>query len=138
MHVSMCGALGIGGHLIHWGAEKRAEAKYWIARHKDIRSIIQFGDLYRLRAPQQHPFSALQYVSKDKKEAVLFAFRTHQLLIPYVEAQPPVYLCGLDPTASYKVDGFDKIHSGLAWMQIGIDIHLTDYQSTLLHILQIA
>ena len=26
MHVSMCGALGIGGHLVHWGAERRAEA----------------------------------------------------------------------------------------------------------------
>jgi len=137
MHVSMCGALGIGGHLVHWGKEKREQAAYWIAVYKEIRPIIQFGDLYRLRSPQQNSFSALQYVSKDKKEAVLFAFRAHQPLIPYVEAQPPVYLRGLIPTAAYKVDGFDEIRSGLAWMQIGIEIHLSDYQSTILRIRQV-
>ena len=137
MHVSMCGALGIGGHLVHWGAEQRAQAAYWIARYKEIRPIIQFGDLYRLHSAQQNPFSAVQYVSKDKKESMLFAFRTHQPLIPHVEAQPPVYLRGLVPTASYQVEGIDEIRSGLAWMQIGIEIHLLDYQSTILRIRQV-
>ncbi len=47
MHVSMFGALAFGGHLIHWGAERRAEAARWISVYKEIRPIIQFGDLYR-------------------------------------------------------------------------------------------
>ena len=68
-HVSMCGSLGIGGHLAHWDAARRSEAADWIAPYKEIRPIIQFGDLYRLRSPQQDPFSALEYVSKDKREA---------------------------------------------------------------------
>ncbi len=55
-HVSMCGVLGIGGHLLHWSEQERVEAKRLIAQYKEIRSIIQFGDLYRLRSPQQHPF----------------------------------------------------------------------------------
>jgi hypothetical protein len=55
-----------------------------------------------------------------------------------VEAQPPIYLRGLAPTASYQVDGFAGIRSGLAWMQIGIEIHLSDYQSTILRIHQVA
>jgi len=67
-HVSMCGSLGIGGHLLRWSEAQRAEAARWIALYKEIRPIIQFGDLYRLRSPQTHAFSAVQYVSKDRSE----------------------------------------------------------------------
>jgi alpha-galactosidase len=136
MHVSMCGALGIGGHLVHWGPARRAEAARWIALYKEIRPIIQFGDLYRLRSPQQNPYSALQYVSKDKKEAVLFAFRSHQPLLPIVEAQPPLYPRGLEPTANYTVEGCAVVRSGLAWMQTGIELRLADYHSAILRIRQ--
>ena len=136
MHVSMCGSLGIGGHLAHWGSEKRAEAKHWIARYKELREIVQFGDLYRLRSPQEHSFSALQYVSKDKKDAVLFAFRTHQPMIPQVEFQPPIYPRGLEPDAAYTLDGSDETRSGLAWMTLGIELYLTDYQSRVLRLRQ--
>ncbi|MGE5373791.1 MAG: alpha-galactosidase, partial [Bacteroidota bacterium] len=90
MHVSMCGALGIGGHLGHWDEDKREQAAYWIARYKEIRPIIQFGDLYRLYSPQQGCFSAVEYVSKDKREAVLFAFRTHKPAVHQLEIQPPI------------------------------------------------
>ena len=137
MHVSMCGALGIGGHLVHWGADKRDQAAYWIARYKEIRPIIQFGDLYRLRSPQQSAFSALQYVSKDRTEAVLFAFRTHQPFIPQLEAQPPIYLRGLNPTAHYTIDEYEEVRSGLAWMRTGLDLYLSDYQSTVRRIRQV-
>ncbi len=137
MHVSMCGSLGIGGHLVHWSAEQREQAAYWIARYKEIRSIIQFGDLYRLRSPQQNPFSAVQYVSKDRRESVLFAFRTHRPSATQLELQPPVYLRGLDPTASYAIDDYEEVRSGLAWMRTGLDIYLADYQSTLLRIRQV-
>lgn len=138
MHVSMVGALGIGGHLAHWGAERRAEAARWIARYKEIRPTIQFGDLYRLRSAQQNPFSALMYVSKDQKEAVLFAFRTHQPLLPQIEPQPPLYPRGLDPQARYAVEGLDQVRSGLGWMRTGIELILSDYQSTILHFKQVA
>jgi alpha-galactosidase len=138
MHVSMCGALGIGGHLVHWGEKRRAEAARWIAVYKKIRPLIQFGDLYRLRSPQAGAFSALQYVSQDKSEAVLFAFRTHQPMAPIPEPLPPLYLRGLDPNARYTVEGFRGARSGLAWMRSGIEVMLLDYQSTLLHIRQVS
>jgi alpha-galactosidase len=127
----------IGGHLVHWGAERRAEAAKWIARYKEIRPIIQFGDLYRLRSAQQNSFSALMYVSKDRKQAVLFAFRTHQPLIPQPEPQPPIYPRGLDPKALYKVEGIEEARSGLAWMRTGIELFLEDYQSTILQFRQV-
>ncbi len=155
LHVSMCGALGIGGHLVHWGEDKRREAAYWIKVYKEIRPILQFGDLYRLRSPrasagttspQENAFSAppagtgttsLQYVSKDKKESVLFAFRTHEPHIPQFEARPPIYPRGLNPTAKYTIDDQSETRTGLAWMNIGLDLYLSNFQSTVLRIRQV-
>jgi alpha-galactosidase len=137
LHASMCGALGIGGHLVHWGEDKRREAAYWIRLYKEIRPIIQFGDLYRLRSSQENAFSALQYVSKDKKESVLFAFRTHETHVPQLEARPPIYPRGLNPDAKYAIDDQSETRTGLAWMNIGIDLYLSNYQSSLLRIRQV-
>ncbi len=126
-HVSMCGVLGIGGHLVHWGEERRAEAAHWIALYKQIRHLVQFGDQYRLRSPQQHPYSAVQYVSKDQAEGVLFAFRTH---LPPPAILPPLYLRGLAPEARYEVEGIVGVRSGLAWMRSGLYLDLKDFDST--------
>jgi alpha-galactosidase len=130
-HVSMCGSLGVGGHLLKWTPEQRAEAARWIALYKAIRHIVQFGDLYRLRSAQTHPFSAVQYLSKDKAEGVLFAFRTH--LAPPAQL-PPLYLRGLDPEARYEVEGIAGARSGSAWMRGGIELDLNDFGSTVRHI----
>lgn len=127
-HVSMCGVLGIGGHLAHWGAEKRAEAAKFIATYKEIRHIIQFGDQYRLRSPQHHPFSAVQYMTKDRSAGVLFAFRTH---LPPPANLPPIYPRGLDPQATYEIEGVEGARSGLAWMRVGLNIALHDFESAL-------
>jgi alpha-galactosidase len=126
-HASMCGSLGVGGHLIKWSPAQRAEAARWIAQYKQIRHLVQSGDLYRLRSAQTHPFSAVQYVSKDRAESVLFAFRTH---VPPPAQLPPLFLRGLDPDARYKVEGIAGARSGMAWMHAGIYVHLNDFEST--------
>jgi alpha-galactosidase len=126
-HVSMCGSLGIGGHLLHWSEADREQAAHWIALYKEIREIIQLGDQYRLRAPQQHPYAAVQYMRKDKSEGVLFAFRTH---IPEPAQLPLLYPRGLDPQARYAIEGLTEVRSGLGWMQAGVHLPLRDFQST--------
>jgi alpha-galactosidase len=126
-HVSMCGSLGVGGHLAHWSAQQRAEAAEWIALYKEIRPIIQFGDQYRLRSAQTHPCSAVQYMSKDRNAGVLFAFRTH---LPDPSSLPTIRLRGLDPQARYQIEGFPAARSGLAWMADGLPIQLHDFEST--------
>ncbi|GAC1538079.1 MAG: alpha-galactosidase [Herpetosiphon sp.] len=126
-HVSMCGALGVGGHLLHWSDEQCTNAANLIAQYKDIRHIVQFGDLYRLRSPQKHAFSAVQYVSKDASESVLFAFRTH---LPPPAHLPLLYLRGLDAGAMYAIEGFRDVRSGQGWMKAGIVIELDDFEST--------
>ena len=127
MHVSMCGTLGIGGHLLQWGAARRAEAARWIAVYKELRPIVQLGDQYRLRSPQAHAFSAVQYMKKDRAEGVLFAFRTH---LPGPAILPALYLQGLEPEALYEVEGLSGGRSGRAWMEAGLRLELNDFQST--------
>lgn len=126
-HVGMCGILGIGCHLARLSDAEREEAARWIALYKEIRHVIQLGELYRLRPPQSHRFSAVQYVARDRSEAVLFAFRTH--LPPRAEL-PPLYLRGLDPEARYEVEGLLGARSGRAWMEAGMRLALGDFEST--------
>jgi len=91
-------------------------------------------DMSRESSYQQGPFSALQYVSKDRREAVLFAFRTHKPAVHQLEIMPPIYPRGLDPDALYQVEDRDEIRSRMAWMQLGLDLYLSDYQSAMLRI----
>ena len=127
MHVSMCGALGIGGHLLRWEAAQRAEAAKWIVVYKELRPIVQGGDQYRLRSPQSHAFSGMQYMRKDRAEGVLFAFRTHQ---PEPVILPALHSRGLEPDALYEVEGVSGARSGRAWMEAGLQLELKDFQST--------
>ncbi len=133
-HVSMCGALGIGANLLAWSQGEREEAARWVALYKEIRPIVQLGDQYRLRSPLDGSFSAMQYVSKDRREAVLFAFRTHQARVAKL---PALRLRGLAPEARYAVEGVEEIKSGAAWMRLGIDLVLGDFQSTMRRIRQV-
>jgi len=37
----------------------------------------------------------------------------------------------------YQVDERDEVRSGLAWMRLGLDLYLSDYQSSMLRIRQV-
>jgi alpha-galactosidase len=134
-HVSMCGSLGVGGNLLEWDQAERQLGSDCIQLYKAIRHIIQFGDQYRLIAPQKHAYSAVQYVSQDKGEGVLFVFRTH---IPDPFNFPIIRLRGLEPGALYTVEGFEQPRSGKAWMEAGLKVELKNLQSRVLRIKQVS
>jgi len=127
-HVSMCGTLGIGANLLHWNDSEREQARALIAQYKAIRPIVQGGELYRLKSPLTGAFSALEYVSQDRAEGVLFAFRTH---MPEPVVLPPLRLAGLEPAALYRMDGLEGTLSGAALMNVGISLELKDFSSVL-------
>jgi alpha-galactosidase len=133
-HVSMLGALGMSVDLAEWSEEEIAAGAEQIALYKEIRQLVQFGDQYRLLPAQGKTYSAWQYVGKDRAEAVLFAFRTH---VREPARIPPIYLQGLDPAASYTVEGFDEVRSGQAWMNIGLRIPHGNFESTVRRIKRI-
>lgn len=126
-HVSMCGSLGIGGNLLEWGEEERNEAAYWISRYKNLRGIIQLGDQYRLG------LQAMQYMSRDHQHGVLFVFNVGQ---PGQATTVKIRLQGLHPEATYEIEGFSEIKSGLDFMSEDIDFSLSPFESTLREIHQ--
>ncbi|GAA2769083.1 hypothetical protein GCM10010104_01930 [Streptomyces indiaensis] len=93
---AMAGVLGVGGDLTGWTSGELAEAGEWVRLYKEIRHLVQRGDLYRLR-PQQGGLSAVQYVLGD--ETVVLAWLQAQR---YGVPVPSLRLRGLDPTASYE------------------------------------
>jgi alpha-galactosidase len=104
---------------------------------KEIRGSVQHGALYRLFSPREGEFTANQYVAKDGRQSVLFAFLHSQ---QYLRPAPTIYLRGLDEHAVYRLrpmdDKFvDKLAtaSGSYLMNHGIELRLTgDFDSTML------
>ena len=130
-HVSMCGTLGVGGNLLQWDQAERKLAADRIRLYKEIREVIQFGDQYRLISAQKNEYSAVQYVSKDKSESVLFVFRTY-IRDPF--NLPMIYLRGLEAEARYTVEGMEGARSGKAWMEVGLKVPLLNLHSKVLRI----
>ncbi|WP_030936173.1 alpha-galactosidase [Streptomyces sp. NRRL S-646] len=111
---SMAGVLGVGGDLTRWTEEELAEAGEWVGLYKEIRPLVQHGDLYRLRPPRGG-LSAVQYVRGD--EAVVLAWLQAQ---SHGEPVPALRLRGLDPTASYECPETGEIHSGAVLLHHGL------------------
>ena len=132
---AMMGSMGIGANLNRWSDEDFALASKMAAYYKTIRATVQEGDLYRLASPHEGELTASQYVSRDGRQSVLFAFlRSQQFLRP----APTIYLRGLGPNANYRVISIDDklidkadVLSGAYLMNHGLNFNLTgDFDST--------
>ncbi|MGD1219073.1 alpha-galactosidase [Streptomyces krungchingensis] len=111
---AMAGVLGIGGDLSAWSGEELAEAREWVGLYKEIRPVVQRGDLYRLRPPEGG-LSAVQYVHGD--ETVVLAWLQAQR---YGEPAAPLRLRGLDPTQAYECRETGEIHRGAVLLHHGL------------------
>ena len=107
--MAMQGSLGIGADLNRWQSEDVAVAKRMIGYYKAIRDTVQNGALYRLTMPSAGNFSASEYVSENKSQAVLFAFLHSQ---QFGRGLPAVVLEGLDGTATYALSPLDAKPKG--------------------------
>jgi len=133
---SMQGSLGVGANLSRWTPAEFATAERMISQYKSIRETVQRGLLYRLLEPTHgSEQSATEYVSRDGRQTVVFAFlHSSTELYPY----PRLYLRGLKPDARYRLNAMDgKVAagtpgeaSGSYWMNHGIDVDLIgDFQA---------
>jgi alpha-galactosidase len=102
--MAMQGALGLGADLNRWQGEDLAVARRMIGYYKSIRETVQNGLLYRLRLPSGRNFSASEYVSENKSQAVLFAFLHSQ---QFGHSLPALALQGLDGNATYALSRLD-------------------------------
>jgi alpha-galactosidase len=114
-HVAMAGALGVGGDLLRWTDAELAEAAELIAAYKDIRPVIQRGQLYRLASVLDGPFGASEYVAGDDV-VVLGWWGPRQC-----GARPGrIRLAGLEAGARYRDSGSGRQHWGSALMAEGL------------------
>ncbi|MEU5341827.1 alpha-galactosidase [Streptomyces sp. NPDC020766] len=111
---AMAGVLGVGGDLTRWSDEELAEARTWVELYKEIRPVVQGGDLHRLRAPEGG-LSAVQY-SRDGEVVVLAWLQAQH----YGEPVAPVRLSGLDPAAAYECLETGEVHRGAVLLHHGL------------------
>lgn len=111
---AMAGVLGVGGDLTRWTPRELAEAREWVALYKEIRPVVQRGDLHRLRAPQGGS-SAVQYVLGD--DVVVLAWLQAQ---HYGEPAAPLRLRGLDPAAAYACRETGETYRGAVLAHHGL------------------
>ncbi|MCK8487649.1 alpha-galactosidase [Paenibacillus sp. MBLB2552] len=117
--VAMSGNFGYELDLTRFTDEEKETAKRQIAMYKEIRGLVQQGDLYRLQSPFEGNETAWMFVSPDQEDAILFYFR--------VLAEPngplrSVKLQGLDPAKDYEVAGSGEVYGGDRLMSAGLSM----------------
>ena len=95
--VAMSARFGMDLDLTKLSAEDKAICAGAINAYKQIRDVTQLGELYRLEAPHENFRGALNFVSPDRRRAVVFAFQLKD------GANRPVFPQGLDPDQHYTV-----------------------------------
>lgn len=131
-HSSMMGMLGIGADISRFPEEALEEFAGYIAEYKEIRETVQYGQQYRLSSLRESPLHAVEYVSEDGEDIVVFTF--HQGFC-HDAVEPRVYLEGLEPDGVYQVEGMEgKLH-GSTLMKAGLETGLGgDFDSRMFRI----
>ena len=137
--VAMSGRLGMEIQPKNMTAEEKDLCRKAIAEYKEIRPVVQFGDLYRLVSPYDGKnIASLMYCSPQKDKAVFYWWKLETF---YNEHLPRVRMQGLDPDKSYRIHELNridnealpyegKVFSGKYLMENGLEMplkHKVDY-----------
>ncbi|MEG0948823.1 MAG: alpha-galactosidase [Bacteroidales bacterium] len=137
--VAMSGRLGMEIQPKHMSDEEKTLCRNAIGQYKQIRPIVQFGDLYRLMSPYDKTgVASLMYVTPEKDKSVFYWWKTEHFCNQHL---PRVNMAGLDPTKKYRITELNRIDneplifegmvfSGRFLMANGLEIpytHRVDY-----------
>ncbi len=132
--VAMSGRLGMEIQPKNMTDEEKALCKKAISEYKEIRPVVQFGDLYRLVSPfDNQGLSSIMYVSEAKDKAVFYWWKLANFYNCHL---PRVRMAGLDANKMYKVRELDvidnkplpcdgKAYSGKFLMEHGLEMPYT-------------
>lgn len=134
--VAMSGRLGIELQPKHMSDEERAQCTQAFADYKELRPIVQTGNLYRLLSPfSREGLASLMYVDDARSHAVLFIYKVDNYCDQPI---PRIRLAGLDPDRTYTLTERNvktgqqpcslsgKQFTGRFLMSVGIEIPLRD------------
>lgn len=107
--VAMSGRLGMEMQPKDMTDKDKDFARRAIAAYKEIRPVVQLGDLYRLVSPYDNKgVSSLMYATEDKSRAVFFAYKTDHFINMTV---PFVRMSGLDPGRNYRITDLTPVRA---------------------------
>ena len=142
--VAMTGRLGMEIQPKNMTDDEKDFARKAIAAYKEIRPVVQQGDLYRLVSPYDRKgVASLMYVAPDKRQAVFFAYKLEHFVNQTI---PVLRMDGLDPEKHYRVTELNvadkrplavegKVFSGRFLMDNGLNLPLrTEYASRCLRL----
>ncbi|MBU9951486.1 alpha-galactosidase [Bacteroides xylanisolvens] len=136
--VAMSGRLGMEIQPKDMTDEEKELCRKAIAEYKEIRPVVQLGDIYRLVSPYDKlGVASLMYTSPEKDKAVFYWWKLEHF---YNQHLPRVKMAGLAPNAEYRIcelnridkqplDFEGKIFSGAYLMANGLELpanHLVD------------
>ncbi len=105
--VAMSGRLGMEIQPKNMTDEEKALCRKAISEYKQIRPIVQFGDIYRLVSPYDHKgLASMMYVTERKDKAVFYWWKTETMQNQHL---PRVKMAGLDPTRTYTIHELNRI-----------------------------
>ena len=135
--VAMSGRMGLELDPKDMSAEELCFVKEAVACYKEIRPVVQFGDLYRLYSPYDNDIAAIEYLYGGRAIAFVYKIKHH-----LGQAIPKFKVKGLDPTKMYRLDELNtssdvlhstsvgKVISGAILMNVGISLTmLKEYDS---------
>lgn len=129
--VASTGRLGMELQPSTMTDEEKDFCRKAIATYKQIRPIVQQGDIYRLVSPYDNAgYASMLYCTPEKDKAVVYWWKIDHYIDQYI---PAVRLAGLNPDANYKVTELNRIEkkalsfegktfSGKFLMETGLDI----------------
>ena len=132
--VAMSGRLGMEIQPKNMTDEEKALCRQAIKEYKEIRPVVQFGDIYRLMSPfDKKGLASLMYVSEQKDKAVFYWWKTEQFQNEHL---PRIKMAGLNPDKMYQVHELNRIdqtplycegksYSGAYLMNHGLEMPLS-------------
>ena len=138
--VAMSGRLGIELQPKDMTDEERQQCTTCFKDYKELRDVVQTGNLYRLVNPYNRKgVASLMYVDDAQQQGALFVYKTDNY---YNQSLPRIRLAGLDPDKTYTITEKNvrvwkepcslsgKQFSGRFLMEVGIEVPLwEDYAS---------
>lgn len=105
--VAMSGRLGMEIQPKNMTDSEKGLCRKAIADYKQIRPIVQFGDIYRLVSPyDKQGLASLMYVSSKKDEAVFYWWKLEHFMNQHL---PRVKMAGLNPKSNYCIHELNRI-----------------------------
>ncbi len=146
--VAMSGRLGMEIQPKTMSDEEKEFSKHAIATYKEIRPVVQFGDLYRLISPfDKLGVASLMYCTPEKDRAVFFAYKIEHYMN---QVLPRFRMAGLDANKNYRIRELnlpqgenpcylhDKVVAGSILMNTGMEVPLgAEYASRVFELIEV-